>query len=333
MGIRNQEYLARHHGVRDLYHKLKALKDEYIDTERSEALGIAYSRMDLFSPTSFFSPNPRTESIVPEAGIDEDSFHRYPQNDMLVSVFGISPENLRESTYKGGRFEALVQTYLNYAESQDEKCEPSSHNIMNGGPERGQLGSIFHGPKLSSVVTAAGFTESCHRVLVMESGNDVEKNDAITVSELEILVIAVSFLMPSHARVIRCYFDDGKLNVQSTPLYNFDVDRSEYSRLMDDFLRWVEPIPTGDTVLAEKFRKPAVATAQGDKGTTSESPATASMEAAPSFGPPSLGLAVRSGNTGWQRSSKPTSQQGFRSGPAGRGSPSDENAPLSRRGR
>ncbi|KAF7116127.1 hypothetical protein CNMCM5793_004147 [Aspergillus hiratsukae] len=316
--------------------------------------------MDLSTPTLFFSPNPRKESVVTEAGIDQASFHQYPQNDILVAVFGMRPEELRESSYKGGRFDFLVQTYLNYAESQDEKCEPSSHNIMNGGPERGQLGSICRGPKSASVVTAAGFTESCHRVLLMESSNDVEKNDDITVCELELLVswmygsmsaqlyalsrggvrsskyhmifpvIAVSFLMPSHARVIQCYFDEGKLNVQSTPLYSFDVDRSEYSRLMDNFLKWVEPIPIGDTVLAEKFRKPTVATAQR---TTPQSTSTGSMETAPSFGPPSVGLAVRSGNTGRQRSSKPTSQQVFRSGPAGRGSRSDENAPPSRDGR
>lgn len=130
MGIRNQEYLARHHSVRDLYRKLKAVEDEYIDAERSEAFGIVYSRMDLFTPTLFFSPNPRKESIVPEAGIDEDCFHRRnPQDEMLVDVFGKSFK-LRQSIYKTRRFQALVEAYLNYAESQNEKCEPSSLNIM-----------------------------------------------------------------------------------------------------------------------------------------------------------------------------------------------------------
>jgi hypothetical protein len=58
----------------------------------------------------------------------------------------------------------------------------------HGGPERGQLAFFtFHGPP-ASVVTATGFTESPHRILVMESGNNVEKNDGITVSELGILV-------------------------------------------------------------------------------------------------------------------------------------------------
>jgi hypothetical protein len=131
--------------------------------------------------------------------------------------------------------------------------------------------------------------------------------------------------MPTQARVIQCYFDEGKLNVQSTPLYNFDVDRAEYSKLMDDFLKWIEPIPTGNTTLAERFRKPPVATAQGDESITQKSPTTG-----PSFGPPSLGLTVRSGNTRGQRSSKPTSQQVTRSAPAARGSPSDENAPPAR---
>jgi hypothetical protein len=56
--------------------------------------------------------------------------------------------------------------------------------------------------------------------------------------------------MPTHARAIQCYFDEGKLNVQSTLLYDFDVDRSECSRFMDDFLKWIVPIPTGNTTLA-----------------------------------------------------------------------------------
>jgi hypothetical protein len=125
--------------------------------------------------------------------------------------------------------------------------------------------------------------------------------------------------MPSHARVIQCYFDEGKLNIQSTPLYNFDVDRAEYSRLMDDFLKWIEPIPMGNIVLAERFREPTVATTEGDEAPTPKSSATGSVETAPSFGPSSLGLAIRSGNTGWQRSSEPTTQQASRSSPSERG--------------
>jgi hypothetical protein len=130
--------------------------------------------------------------------------------------------------------------------------------------------------------------------------------------------------MPTHARVIQCYFDEGKLNVQYTPLYDFDVDRSEYSRFMDDFLKWIVPIPTGNTTLAERFRKPPVATAQGDESITHKF-----TTRGPSLGPPLPGLTVRSGNTRGQRSSKPTSQQANRSAPAAHGSPSDENAPPS----
>ncbi|KAF4215892.1 hypothetical protein CNMCM5878_007623 [Aspergillus fumigatiaffinis] len=291
--------------------------------------------MDVSAPTSFFSPNSRTESIVTEASIDEDAFHRRrPQDEMLVEIFGKTRE-LRESLYNTGRFEALVEAYLDYADSQEKKCGSSSHNIMNGGPERGQLGSIYRGPKLASVVTAIGFTGSCHRVLVMQSSNNVQQNDNITVSELELLVswmygsmsaqtyalcrdgvraskyhmifpvVAISFLMPTHARVIQCYFDEGKLNVQSTPLYDFDVDRSEYFRFMDDFLKWIVPIPTGNTTLAERFRKPPVATAQGDESITHKF-----TTRGPSLGPPLPGLTVRSA-------------------PAAHGSPSDENAPPS----
>jgi hypothetical protein len=130
MGIRNREYLARHHRVQDLYHKLKATEDEYLDSERAEALGIVYSTTDLSAPTSFFSPNSRTESIVTEASIDEDAFHRRrPQDEELVAIFGKTRE-LRESLYNTGRFEALIEAYLDYADSQEKKCGSSSHNIM-----------------------------------------------------------------------------------------------------------------------------------------------------------------------------------------------------------
>jgi hypothetical protein len=98
--------------------------------QRAETLGIVSSAMDVSAPTSFFSPNSRTESIVTEASIDEDAFHRRrPQDEMLVEIFGKTRE-LRESLYNTGRFEALVEAYLDYADSQEKKCGSSSHNIM-----------------------------------------------------------------------------------------------------------------------------------------------------------------------------------------------------------
>lgn len=110
----------------DFYGKLKAVKDEFIDTERSEALGIVYSGMDLFTPTSFFSPIPRKESIVTDAGVEEDCFFLHSEDDFSL---GLRSGKFHRSIYKTGRFEALVEAYLNYAESQDEKFAPLSHNI------------------------------------------------------------------------------------------------------------------------------------------------------------------------------------------------------------
>ncbi|ODM22976.1 hypothetical protein SI65_00565 [Aspergillus cristatus] len=40
--------------------------------------------------------------------------------------------------------------------------------------------------------------------------------------------LAISFSMPTHARVIQAYFQNGQLNIQFTKFYDFDEPESKY---------------------------------------------------------------------------------------------------------
>ncbi|OJJ82267.1 uncharacterized protein ASPGLDRAFT_59770 [Aspergillus glaucus CBS 516.65] len=128
-----------------------------------------------------------------------------------------------------------------------------------------------------------------HRLIVISNTNEA-KDDCVTVSEMEMLlswiltgmtaqthvmchegvsgsdfhmvfpVLTISFFMPTHARVVQAYFQNGQLNIQFTKFYNFDEPESKYIETMNDFLKWADSIPCGSTLavhgdakLAEDF--------------------------------------------------------------------------------
>ena len=77
---------------------------------------------------------------------------------------------------------------------------------------------------------------------------------------LIVQVLTISFFMPTHARVIQAYFQNGQFNIQFTKFYNFDEPESKYIETMNDFLKWADAIPCGSTLavhgdakLAEDF--------------------------------------------------------------------------------
>ena len=66
-------------------------------------------------------------------------------------------------------------------------------------------------------------------------------------------VLAVSFMMKSHARLIQGYFDDDELKIQFTEAHNFDVGEPGYTTTMNDFLKWAGAVPQGNTRLLERY--------------------------------------------------------------------------------
>lgn len=65
-------------------------------------------------------------------------------------------------------------------------------------------------------------------------------------------VLIISFLQPAQARVLQGYFD-GRLKIQLTKLYDFNIPVSEYKDLMTSLIRWGEAIAEGNTTLKESL--------------------------------------------------------------------------------
>lgn len=100
--------------------------------------------------------------------------------------------------------------------------------------------------------------------------------------------------MLTHARLIQGYFQDGKLKIQFTKLYDFNV--SHYTEVMNSFLQWADPVAHGDTVLADKFQ---LVTKEAAKKVEGSSSMRTGASNAPEFG-----RIARPENTSQQSSSQ-----------------------------
>ncbi|XHG02935.1 hypothetical protein AWENTII_006254 [Aspergillus wentii] len=88
------------------------------------------------------------------------------------------------------------------------------------------------------------------RGAMIGQGSAIDRHGVLPQLHLIFPVLAISFLMPTHARIIQGYFHDGKLRIQFTKLCDFELPHNMDS--MNKILRRAGAVPQGDT-LADKL--------------------------------------------------------------------------------